>query len=919
MRKLTALGMLVALFYLPCSAQQTNNSVKGTVFDTLNRQPIFRAVVSMISAKDSMLVSFVRTDMKGHFELQNLPPGKYILLSSFSNYADYTDTMTISPSSSLNMGVIPLITKAHLLQEVVVKQTVSAIRLKGDTTEYRADSFKVQANASVEELLKLLPGIQVDKNGQITAQGKTVQKVLVDGEEFFGDDPTLVTQNIRADMVDKVQVFDKKSDQANFTGVDDGKRTTTINFKLKDNKKNGYFGKIDAGIATEGYYNAQPMFNKFQRKEKISVYGILSNTGKIGLNWQETDKYGDNSSSIIVDENNNISGRDDLTDWDGNYSGRGYPRVQSGGAHYNNKWGDDKQSVNGNFKLLDLNVSGRNTTSSQYLLPDTSYFVNLQQAFRNQILRNKGNLVYDFEIDSTSSVKVIVEASSDHKTTINQFATQSLARDSALVNQGERSISTTGDLHGFNSALLWRKKLKKKGRTFSLDLRENYNANASTGFLYADNKFFKGGQPSGVQITDQYKVVNSRLLALNAKAIYTEPLSNVSTLILNYGVTINNNSSNQGSFNKSGTGKYEVLDSLYSNDYTYNIFNQNGGAIYSLSLKKLKFSAGNNVGFTDFTQVDNRSRLSSTRSFVNWFPLANFSYSFNSQKQLFVNYFGSTVQPTLQQIQPLRSNDDPLNISIGNADLKPAFRSSLGLSFYNFKTLSQKTVIVNFSYSGTQNAFASRDFVDSLGRKVSQTINVNGNRTLYGRINYGIKLFGAHVGFNGSVNDSRFVNFVNNSENITQSNTYSLFISAGKTVEKLYANSISANVSYTTSKSSIQKTAGIRYWTYNIRPDLDFYLPWKMQVHTDCDFIFRQRTSVFDNNNNVVFLNAWLGKKFLKGDVLVMKIAVNDLFNQNIGFNRSVNSNFITENTYSTIQRYFMLSATWSFSKGASK
>lgn len=919
MRKLTAMWILCVLLYLPGSAQQTSNSIKGTVNDTLNKQPLFRTVVSIIRAKDSMLVRFARTDLKGHFELKNLPPGKYILLSSLSNYADYTDTMTVSYNSIVDVGIIPLMTKAHLLQEVVVKQTVSAIKLKGDTTEYKADSFKVQANASVEELLKLLPGIQVDKNGQITAQGKTVQKVLVDGEEFFGDDPTLVTQNIRADMVDKVQVFDKKSDQANFTGVDDGKKTTTINLKLKDNKKNGYFGKLDVGAGTNGYYNEQLMFNRFQRKEKISVYGIFSNTGKIGLNWQDMDKYGDNSSAIQVDENGNIAGRDELSDWSGNYSGRGYPKVQTGGAHYNNKWGDDKQAINGNYKILDLSVTGKSTTSSQYILPDTSYYVNQQQAFTNQILRNKGNLVYDWDIDSTSSIKLILESSGDHKTTVTQYGTQSLAKDSTLVNQGDRTLSTTGDLNSFNSGFLWRKKFKKKGRTFSLDVRENYNTNASTGFLYADNQFFKLGQYFSTHITDQYKVVNSSLLAFNAKATYTEPLSKVATLILNYGITLNNNSSNRSSFNKSGAGKYEILDSVYSNDYTFNIFTQNGGVNYSLTLKKFKLNVGNNLGFTSFSQTDNRSHLSATRSFVNWFPQSYISYLFTSQKQLYLSYLGSTIQPSLQQIQPLRTNDDPLNIVIGNADLRPSFRSNVNMVYYNYKALSHTNVRMGVSYSGINNAFASKDFVDSLGRRVSQAINVNGNRTLSGNFNYGFQLFGAQVGFNGYVSDARYVNIVNSLENVTKSQTYSLGFYAGKTIEKLYANSISGNVSYTTSQSSIQQNAGIHYWTYNIRPDFDFYLPWKLQIHTDCDFIFRQKTSVFDVNNNVVFLNAWLGKKLLNGDALVIKVSVNDLFNQNIGFNRTVNSNFITENTYSTIQRYFLLSAVWNFTNGPKK
>lgn len=210
MRKLRPILLIGSFFLLSASFAQ-KSSLKGTVTDTLNKQNLRNAVVSVLRAKDSVLLRFTRTDAQGNFEIRNLPVGKFVLLTSYPNYADYADPISIPDENPLNLGQIPMITKAHLLQEVVVKQTIGAIKLKGDTTEYRADSFKVQANATVEELLKKLPGIQVDKNGQITAQGQKVQKVLVDGEEFFGDDPTLVTQNIRADMVDKVQVFDKKA------------------------------------------------------------------------------------------------------------------------------------------------------------------------------------------------------------------------------------------------------------------------------------------------------------------------------------------------------------------------------------------------------------------------------------------------------------------------------------------------------------------------------------------------------------------------------------------------------------------------------------------------------------------------------------------------------------------------------------
>ena len=921
MRKIQPILVFFSFFLLSTGFAQ-KSSLKGTVTDTLNKQNLRNVVVSVLRAKDSVLVRFTRTDAKGNFEIKDLSPGKFVLLTTYPNYADFADIISIPDEKTLELGQVPMITKAHLLQEVIVKQTIGAIRMKGDTTEFRADSFKVQANASVEDLLKKIPGFQVDKNGQITAQGQKVQKVLVDGEEFFGDDPTLVTQNIRADMVDKVQLFDKKSDQATFTGIDDGQKTKTINLKLKDDKKKGYFGKIDASAGTNSFYNEQLMFNKFRKKEKLAFYGILSNTGKTGLNWQDARSFGDdNSSAIMFDDGGNgfvsMSSGDGLDNWSGSYNGQGYPKVQTGGLHYNNKWADDKQSINGNYKILDLSVNGSSATNTQYILPDTLYFNNQKNTFTNQITRHKGNATYDIDFDSSSSLKVLMDGSFDHKLTYSEFLTEALARDGSLVNQGNRKISTTGDINGFNSSILWRKKFRKKGRTLSLNVKENYNTTQTTGFLYANNNFYKNGSivPVQNQVTDQYKTTENKALAFDSKFTYTEPLTASAVMVFNYGVTVNNSSSNRNSFNKNASGKYESLDTIYSNNYQFNILSQKGGASYSYIKKKYSFNFGSNVGYTNFTQTDLKNNLTGKRDFVNWFPQANFSYAITSQRRVSVYYNGSTSQPSLQQIQPIKTNDDPLNIVIGNPSLQPSFRNNVNLNFYDNKTLSGRSLWLGINYGNTNNAFATKDFVDSLGRRVSQSINVDGNHNLSGYLDYGFKLFGANMGLNTNINSSKYVNVVNNKENITNSNNYSFGTYIGKQVEKLYDNSISANATYTTSTSSIQKNAGTHYWTYNIRPDIDIFFPGKLQLHSDCNFIFRQKINEFDNNNNVIIWNAWIGKKLMKGDAMLIKASANDILNNNIGFNRTVNTNYITENTYSTIQRYFLLSVVWNFNK----
>jgi len=923
MKRTAILTILFLMGYLISSAQTA--SVKGIITDTTSKQNLSNTVVSLLRSKDSILYKFTRSDTKGNFELKNLKAGDFILLITYPTYADYVDHINLTDTSSFTLNV-PMTLKAHLLKEVIVRQTISAIKIKGDTTEYAADSFKVQPDATVEDLLKKLPGIQVDKNGQITAQGETVQKVLVDGEEFFGDDPTLVTQNLRADMVDKVQVYDKKSDQATFTGIDDGEKQKTINLKLKDNKKNGYFGKINAGAGTDGYYDTQGMLNVFKNKQKLAGYGIVSNTGTSGLNWQDRDNYGeswlnsadyDESSGFFFFEGNED---DELDSWDGRYNGQGFPLVQTGGLHYNNKWDDDKQSLNGNYKILQLHVNGASATNSQYILPDTLYFNNSSQEFNNKILRNRANGNYEYQFDSTSSIKIMADGGMDHKITNSLYHSDALAIDSSLVNQSDRKISTVGDNNTLNSNILWRKKLKKKGRTVSISLKENFSKNESDGYLYADNDFYTGGTTQK-RITDQYKTVHAESVMFDSKITYTEPLSKVSSLVFNYGIVVNNSNSERNSFNKSADGKYTDLDSIYSNDYVFNVFTHRAGLNYSLFQKKLKFNFGSNVGFTSFDQRDMHKDSSLIRNFVNWYPQASFNYMFSQQRRITLRYNGSTQQPTIQQIQPVLTNDDPLNISVGNPDIKPAFRNNISFYFSDYKVLTERGIFANISYNFTENAISTKDYVDSLGRRIYQSVNLNGNRSFSSWLGYHFKLkkINTWIGINGDFNGSRYVNIVNNERNVTKSGNYRFGLDLNKDKEKKYSIGLSASATYTNSTSSIQEDVKTQYWSFDVNPNFGIYLPLKFQIHSDCDFNIRQKTDVFDNNTNVILWNAWVGKKFLKKDALLLKVSANDLLDQNIGFNRTVNSNYISQNTYSTIQRFFLLSVVWNFNKAGVK
>jgi hypothetical protein len=371
MRKLTVpfLIFLSFLFSQNLSAQ----TLSGKIIDTAGKKDISNAVVALLTPGDSILYKFVRTNTTGRFEIKNARPGKYVLLITHPYYANYIDDITV-PETNLDLKEIPFISKSQLLQEVIVKSG-SPIKIKGDTTEYTADSFRVKANANVEELLKKLPGIQVGKDGTIKAMGEKVTKVLVDGEEFFGDDPGIAVKNLRADAVDKVQVFDKKSDQATFTGIDDGVKDKTINLKLKDDKKKGYFGKISGSGGLPSNYNNTAMINAFKAKRKMAAYGIMSNTGQTNLDWEDQNNYGGGmGDNMMIEDNGDVyffgggDGEDNYRD------GRnGIPRNWNAGLHYSDKFNNNKVSLNTGYKYTKVNSLGTTNTFSKIFLPDTSW------------------------------------------------------------------------------------------------------------------------------------------------------------------------------------------------------------------------------------------------------------------------------------------------------------------------------------------------------------------------------------------------------------------------------------------------------------------------------------------------------------------------------------------------------------------
>jgi hypothetical protein len=914
MKKQLLLIIIVIMGFVTAKAQES--IIKGTVNDTLNKQNLSNAVVSILRPKDSVLVKFVRTDANGNFELKKVLAGNYILVASYPNYAEYTDNITISGISDKLLGIVPLITRAKLLEEVIVKQRISAIRIKGDTTEYRADSFHVSANADVQELLKKMPGIQVNSKGEITTQGEKVNKVLVDGEEFFSDDPAVVTKNLRADAVDKVQVFDKKSDQAVFTGIDDGQKQKTINLQLKEDKKKGFFGKAEAGTDFDQYNYGKLMANAFKGKRKLASYITHDNTKFETLNWDENRNYaGDpNTVTTITDDGGVMMySNGDEFNW-----GSGLPISTTAGLHFSNKWNQDKNNTNNTYQFNKLNVSGKTTSITQNILPDTSFTNTTEQTQANERTRNKITSMYEVQIDSSNSLKVTFKASDIKSASDLNYLGKSISSDNKLINETDRTTTNNDDSKNINTGVLWRKKFAKKGRTISVNSDFTFTDKNENGFLLAKNQYFdKNGNLIRLDNIDQRKENLQSGSSINNNVTYTEPLWKNTFLVLSYRLNVNRNDAERNTFNKDANGKYSSINDTLSNHFIFNTTGNTGGFNIRYQVKKFNFAIGTGLGSVSYRMNDIRKNTDREVNYTNFTPAISFKFTPKQQRRIEFNYNGTTRNPTLNEIQPLIDNIDPLNISVGNPNLKQSFDHNFSFRAFDYRVLKSRNMGINFDLHTLDNAISNSSNVDSLGRRINQSVNVSGNYSFYVRANYGFEVIPSlQISFGLGPSENKYVNYINGLRNETKTTASTFSVNSGYWSDKWINFWIYMNANYNKSVSSIRPDVATTYWSYAANSNIQFkFKKQKLYVDLNGDFNFYQKSAAFANQRNAYIVNTGIRKIISKDDKWETKFYVNDIFNQNLGINRNISSNFISETTTQNVKRYYMISLIYNFNK----
>jgi hypothetical protein len=925
MQKIKGLIIIVFLFSISAFSQKANLS--GVITDSKDKTPVYNSVVALLIPNDSILYKFTRSDREGTFNLKNVKAGNYILMTSNNQYADYVDAIIVDETEK-KLGTIALKSKIELLREVVIKS--GSIRIKGDTTSYRASDFKVDANANVEELLKKLPGIQVDKDGVIKAMGETVQKVLVDGEEFFGDDPSMAVKNLRADAVKEVQVFDKKSDQAEFTGIDDGDSKKTINLRLKEDKKKGFFGKIDGAnqpfADADSRYNTNFLISSFKGKRKVSAFLLNGNTGQDGLGWEDGEKYGarDSNVNMSMDDDGNVN-----YEWaSGNTDDEPYVDTQNGfikntnaGLQYSNKW-NDKQTLNLSPKYNKQIYTNNNSRVSQTQVGETQ--LNENRSTTTNVNRGnfKLNATYDVKLDSINSLKIT--AKTNFYTTDSDEFTNGVTTGEGeiLKNKQEKTFTTNSDKSSLFTSILFKHKFAKARRTFSVNSSWNILNTNSDNFLKSSNESYVDGEFSSRDDVNQNKIGDKTNQKFAVNFSYTEPLAKKIALQFAYQITYDKGMNNYFTYDYSDiTGKYDVIVNSLSNEFKQTMITNRPVIKLSYNAKKINYSIGSGFGFTSFDLLDQTLDKEYKQKYTNFFPSASFSYKYKSNSNLRVNYQGATTQPTLDQLQPLRNNQDFFNQILGNPDLKQSFTNSINLSQNSYDLLTETQIYQGLSFRTTSNLISYSRVIDpETAKTISKPINTNGNFSGNFYFGYGFKVkkIDLNVNLNPSFSYNKTVLSINdkliNSKNLNSGLSLFLYKSKEKKYDFSLSNTFSFNRNSTSQNDEIKS-----FNTNNLNLNIGVYFREKWKISTDYNFVSRQKTIDFQDKLTNQLWNARLQRTF-KSDEFTAYILVKDILNQNIGINRAIYQNTISEERNDRLKRYAMIGFTWNFkNRGESK
>lgn len=872
----------------PMFAQQRGVEIIGKVQEEATKIAIEQASVRLLSPKDSSMWGGVATKQDGSFRLVNVPDGKYILNISYIGYEPLYRDIQVK-GEPVRLGTL-MLQEGIQLATAVITGKAPEIVVRNDTTEYNADSFKMAEGSVLEDLLKKMPGVEVDSEGNVTVNGKEIKKIMVDGKEFFSDDPKIASKNLPAKMIDKVQVLDKKSDMAKMTGFDDGEEETVLNLTVKPGMKQGWFGNAYAGYGSHDRYEANAMVNRFYNNDQITFMGGANNTNNMG--------FSDMASSMFSGMRGGLGSGS---------AGSGITSSGNGGVNFSKEF-NEKVTLGGNTRYSHSDNNAERTSSEQTFLPGDSISYSDNRTISNNRSDNVGfNFRLDWKLDTLTQIFFTpdFEYSRSHSAQ-TQFTNTRMNNDT--LNTSASDVFSDGAGYDVSARLEFSRKLNDRGRVISFSLSGGVSDSYNNEVNYSNTEYL---QENSSELIDQHIRYDNRSFNYRAYVSWVEPLGNNNFLQATYSISQQKQESLKNAYTPDETtGEYSVLDTTYSRNYRNNYINQRASLSFKAQREKYNYTIGINLD-PSYSRSENfvgDTTLSDlSRSVVNVSPMLRFNYRFNKQTNLRINYNGRTSQPSMTQLQPVEDNSDPLNIIVGNPDLKPRYTNSMNIHFNQFNPQQQRALMAMIGGSFTINDIVSKTIYDGTtgGRRTTYE-NVNGNYNLNGRllVNMPLRNKKFSVNTNSMVSFSNTNSFVNGEKNLSK--RLNATERAGIDFRSSYLDiGVNGNFSYGLTRNTLQGQNDLNTFNYSAGGYTTIYLPWDIKVESDISWSANSGYAE-GYEEKAILWNASLSKSFLKNNQGTLRFKIYDILQQRSNISRTITSSSIRDSETNTLNSYFM-------------
>ncbi|MHB1277370.1 MAG: outer membrane beta-barrel protein [Bacteroidia bacterium] len=914
---------LFFFIFLGFHSYSQSYTFSGIVRDQGDKEPIIGVNVVLRLLQDTTQFYGASTALNGSFEIQEVPAGRYRVELSFLGYK--TKKFPIRLFTNLRMDTLTLVEDTELLEETVIQADALPVKQNGDTTEYSADAFKTNPDADGSDLVKKMPGITT-KDGKIQAQGEDVQKVTIDGQEFFGEDAMLALKNLPAQIIDKVQVYDKLSDQSQFTGYNDGNTVKTINIVTKSGKADGQFGKLYAGYGTNEHYNAGFNANIFNGKQRLTFIGLSNNInlqnfanddllgalsvpkgGNRGGGRRYGPQTGTNPSDFLVGEQGGIN------------------TAHSFGVNYIDMWGK-KLKVNASYFVNGLeNKTNQSLQRAYYLSEAGNQNYEETNLSHSNNINHRINLRLEYTLDSNNSIiytpRISFQGnlSSSNLLGVNRLNSQFL---SSTLNESFRDRS--GFSYGHD--LLFRHKFKKEGRTISLGLNNSMNASRGNSKLYAENRFSDKGTDS-VYILDQQTVSEGLNSTMGIRLMYTESLAKIGQLNITYSPTRSRSFDEMDTRSLDSTnGLYQNYDSLLSNNLKSYTDVQQLGAGLRLGKKKLSFFAMLNVQHSQlYAEQKVPSAFVVDKQFNALLPFSFIRYEFSKGNQIRLFYRTSTSLPRASQLQSGIDNSNPLLLTQGNPDLDQSYAHRLGLRINRTNVAKGRTLFVAINGNYQNNYIAGSSTIArndtsingvflARGTQLNKPVNLDGswNASVFGSYAMPVKRIKCNLNLNLNLSRSQTPGLINEILNYTQATALNLSLVLSSNISEKIDFSFSYAADLNQVRNTFQPQLNNDYLLHAAAASFSWIQKKGFLVTTQASYIsYIGLGDIF--NSDYLIWNAAVGYKFLKNDAGDIRLSVFDILGQNNTLTRNVNEIYVEDIQNQVLQRYFMLTFTYTF------